>query len=275
MKKIVFIITLIVIQTSVIFGQNYLPDPSQIKFKILYNDIALNESFIGDQGFSCLIEIDDKSYLFDAGNSENILANNTNALGIDCSKIESIYISHLHTDHICGLSGIIDKCKSPILYLPSNFAINQTPRAKAFVEKTLSEAEKIVSKTINIQEACRINEYFYSTGPMEEKSHEQALIIDTSKGLIVMVGCSHPGTVEIIKQAKLQLNKEVYFVMGGFHLGNDDVEKAKTIAGQLKGLTKYIAACHCTEGKSQEAFKNVFQANFIEIKAGLSFQLPE
>jgi 7,8-dihydropterin-6-yl-methyl-4-(beta-D-ribofuranosyl)aminobenzene 5'-phosphate synthase len=276
MKKILLIIALILFRISVIYGQSDLVDPSGIKFTILYNDKALDDSFIGDQGFSCLIEIEGKLYLFDAGNDEEILKKNTEKLKIDCSKIEFIYISHLHTDHICGLSGIINKCKNPVLYLPSEFPKTQTPKAKGYVDKTLADADSIVSETIFIKEFTKIGDHFYSTGGMEEKTYEQALVINTSKGLIILVGCSHPGITEIVKRAKSQLNKDVYFVMGGFHLdGTRDPEKIKNIAAQLKDLTKYIAAGHCNDEKAQEFFKSAFGEKFIDMKAGLSFKLSD
>jgi len=110
MKTKFLIAVLFTFRILAVYCQATEVDPDKIKFTILYNDIVLNEFFIGDQGFSCLIEIEGKSYLFDASNIESILGYNTEALGVDCSKIEFIYFSHLHVDHICGLSGIIDAC---------------------------------------------------------------------------------------------------------------------------------------------------------------------
>ncbi|MFH1197296.1 MAG: MBL fold metallo-hydrolase [bacterium] len=276
MNKLHLIIALVLLQVSTSYCQNDFVDPGKIKFTILYDDVALNDSFVGDQGFSCVIEIEDKSYLFDAGNTASVLKKNTEKLGVDCSNIEFIYISHLHTDHICGLSGIIDKCEKPTLFLPSESPTNQTVKAKGYVEKTLADADKIVSKTIVIKGPSKIGDYFYSTGVMEEKTYEQALVINTSKGLIILVGCSHPGIVEIVKQAKSQLNKDVYFVMGGFHLeGKKYPDKIKDIADQLKGLTKCISTGHCNDDIAQEIFKNSFGNKFIEMKAGLTFKLSD
>ncbi len=276
MIKLFFIVVAILFHMSVIYCQKDLIDPSEIKFSILYDNVPLNDSFIGDQGFSCLIEIEEKSYLFDAGNSKDILKKNSEKLDIDCSKIEFIYVSHLHTDHICGLSGIIDKCNKPLLILPSEYPKTQTSKAKGYVENTLEDADKIVSNTLKIEEPTKIGDHFYSTGVMEEQTYEQALVINTSKGLIILVGCSHPGIVEIVKHAKAQLKKEVYFVMGGFHLeGEKYPDKIKGIAEQLKGLTKYIAAGHCNDEKAQGIYKSTFGNKFIDIKAGLSFKISD
>ncbi|MFH0736699.1 MAG: MBL fold metallo-hydrolase [bacterium] len=276
MKNCFLLISLILLQSSINYCQTDSVNPSDIKFTILYDDMPLNESFIGDQGFSCLIEIKGKLYLFDAGNVESVLKRNTEKLNVDCSKIETIFISHLHTDHICGLGGIIEKCNKPLLILPSEFPKTQTPKAKGYVEETLKKAEGIVSNIITIKGPSKIGDYFYSTGVMEEKTYEQSLIINTSKGLIILVGCSHPGIVEIVKQAKAQLKKDVYFVMGGFHLeGKKYPEKIKDIADELKGLTKYIAAGHCNDEKAQEIFKGTFGKKFVNIKAGLSFKISD
>ncbi len=276
MKKLLLAFALIFILPNHNNCQPISVDADDITFTILYDEIPLNDSFIGDQGFSCLIEINGKSYLFDAGNVESVLKKNTEKLNIDCSKIESIFISHLHTDHICGLGGIIDKCNKPLLFLPAEFPKTQTPKAKGYVEETLKKADGIGSNVIKIMGPTKIGDYFYSTGYFEEKTYEQSLIINTSKGLIILVGCSHPGIVEIVKQAKKQLNKDVYFVMGGFHLeGEKYPEKIKDIADELKGLTKYIAAGHCNDEKAQEIFKGTFGKNFINIKAGLTFKISD
>ena len=72
-------------------GQEQSIDPENISFTILYNDVPLNDSFVGDQGFSCLIEIADHSYLFDAGRIAEFLARNTEKSEIDCSKIDFIF----------------------------------------------------------------------------------------------------------------------------------------------------------------------------------------
>ena len=48
---------------------------------------------------------------------------------------------------------------------------------------------------------------------------EQALIVDTGKGLIVITGCAHPNVADMAEQAQAYPGKNIYMQMGGFHLG--------------------------------------------------------
>ncbi|MEE9443497.1 MAG: MBL fold metallo-hydrolase [candidate division Zixibacteria bacterium] len=261
--------------SSGVGGQEKLINANEISFTILYNDVPLNDSFVGDQGFSCLIEIADHFYLFDGGRIAEILAKNAEALGLDCSRIDFIFISHLHSDHIGGLPGIIEKCDRPALYLPFSFPENQSPKGRDYVVGKLEKVKQYVSDTIQIMEPFKLNEHFHSTGMFEDQTYEQALIINTTNGLIILTGCSHPGIVEIVRRAKSLMKKEIYFVMGGFHLAVTDSEQVQSIANELRGLTKYMAPCHCTGEKAREIFKNVFKDDYIEIKTGLTFKVAK
>ena len=49
---------------------------------------------------------------------------------------------------------------------------------------------------------------------------EQSLVLNTSKGLIVMTGCSHPGIADMLENIKASFGKDIYLVFGGFHLMN-------------------------------------------------------
>src|SRR5206468_8402699 len=46
---------------------------------------------------------------------------------------------------------------------------------------------------------------------------ELSLAIETPKGLVLVVGCSHPG-IERIVEASMVLDKHVYAIVGGLHL---------------------------------------------------------
>jgi len=93
--------------------------------------------------------------------------------------------------------------------------------------------------------------------------------------LIIITGCAHPGILNIVRHTKELMKQDVYFVMGGFHLIRTDSTQVKTIAQELRKLTKYIGPCHCTGEKAQEIFKDIFKENYINIQAGLKLKLGE
>lgn len=266
---------LVVCLASEIKGREKIINSDSISFTILYNDVQLNDQFIGDQGFSCLMKIGEHSYLFDGGRIEDYLERNAERLDIDYSKIEFIFLSHLHSDHIGGLPGIIEKCNRPVLYLPLTFPNNQTTRGRSYVTEKLKQIKKSVEDVTHIKHPGLLRDCFYSTGMLEAETYEQALIINTTNGIIVITGCSHPEILEIVKRAKSLLKKEVYFILGGFHLAIMDSQQVKNIACELRSLTKYIAPCHCTGIKAQQIFKEIFKEDYIEIKVGMTFKLPD
>ena len=89
----------------------------------------------------------------------------------------------------------------------------------------------------------------------DDFSHEQSLIFETEHGLILCNSCSHGGIVNIVKEAQRALQKDVYAVIGGFHLkGPDGVDsmavspaEVEEIGRQLVQLgVKKIYTGHCT-----------------------------
>ena len=196
-----------------------------VKITIVYDNNA-KPNLKPDWGFSCLIE-NKKRILFDTGADSKILLYNMEQLKINPKNIDMVILSHNHLDHVGGLSGFLKANEN---------------KAKVIEPNVFSDPTEICSS-------------IYSTGALGTLIKEQSLIIKTPRGLVVLVGCSHPGVNKILDVAK-QLGK-VYGIIGGFH-GFSRLEK-------LKGI-ELIAPCHCTQFKQE--IKQKYPANYKEIKAG-------
>jgi 7,8-dihydropterin-6-yl-methyl-4-(beta-D-ribofuranosyl)aminobenzene 5'-phosphate synthase len=98
---------------------------------------------------------------------------------------------------------------------------------------------------------------------------EHSLIFDTSKGLIVITGCAHPGVTEIVSKAREILNKDVYFVFGGFHLMQKSQAQVQAIIKQFEaaGIVK-CGATHCTGDKQIEWFKEAYGDDYVSMGVG-------
>jgi 7,8-dihydropterin-6-yl-methyl-4-(beta-D-ribofuranosyl)aminobenzene 5'-phosphate synthase len=273
MRELLLTLTLLPGMLGGARGQEKRVGLDELTFTILYNDVALNGSFAADQGFSSLVKVREKVYLFDAGRIDEALAQNVAAADVDISQVELIFISHLHSDHIGGLKGIIEQANHPALYLPADYPTSQTARGRTWVEESVNAVLPYVGDTIHLTEATRLNDYLYSTGPFEHQSFEQAMVIDTKEGLVVLTGCSHPGIVDIVRRARSLLDRGVYLVMGGFHLAVTDSAQVEGIARELRGLTRKIAPCHCTGERAQEIIRAVFGEDYLDVKAGMSFSV--
>jgi 7,8-dihydropterin-6-yl-methyl-4-(beta-D-ribofuranosyl)aminobenzene 5'-phosphate synthase len=188
-----------------------------MRVTILYDNEALQEGLTADWGFSCLIEAYGRKILFDTGGSGSILLKNMDVLGIDPRSIEEVFISHIHFDHTGGLSAILDINDNVTLYAPSPL------RGVFHVKKTVYE-----------NEPGQLHEHFYTTGLLDDM--EQSLAIETEKGLVVIVGCSHPGVGSILKV--ITRFGTPYMLIGGLH-GFEEFELIEDL--------QLICPTHCTQ----------------------------
>jgi 7,8-dihydropterin-6-yl-methyl-4-(beta-D-ribofuranosyl)aminobenzene 5'-phosphate synthase len=92
-----------------------------------------------------------------------------------------------------------------------------------------------------VSEPVTIADHIRITGELGTTIVEQALLIETRRGLIVLTGCAHPGIVEIVRQAKTV--GEVYLVMGGFHLADYGVADVEAVLAET--------AIRCAAGRAE------------------------
>ena len=116
----------------------------------------------------------------------------------------------------------------------------------------------------------------WSTGQAGKWVKEQSLIIRTVAGMIVMVGCSHPGIVNILAKAKELINDNILLVIGCFHLewaGKGKIEKIISFFEQ-SGV-KYVGLCHGSGERAKELFEEHFGRNYIKVGAGKKITLED
>jgi len=103
---------------------------------------------------------------------------------------------------------------------------------------------------------------------------ELSLAINTPEGVVLIVGCSHPG-IDRIVQAATAINPRVHLVAGGLHLvvANDqDIEKAVTALHDTFKV-EYVAPGHCTGEPAFSAFKKAYGDHYLYAGLGSSLQL--
>ncbi|HEY3419789.1 MAG TPA: MBL fold metallo-hydrolase [Methanomassiliicoccales archaeon] len=231
--------------------------------------------FLSEHGLSILVETDEgKRVLVDTGASQMVFAHNLNLLGFRPSDIDAVFISHGHYDHMGGLVSMIEAgvpiYGDPKLFTSKRFAvaidgtkrdisapkelIDALPRAKLNLSSSSVEivpgvktSGQIVRESkFEVQDrflreeepGCPVNDEVYE---------EQALFIQTKKGLVIVSGCGHPGIVNVVTQAKKSFDKRIYMVIGGFHLSSAGKDRILKTMDGLKALgVDRIAPTHCT-----------------------------
>jgi len=99
----------------------------------------------------------------------------------------------------------------------------------------------------------------YTTGQVGSGIVEQALVVETGAGLVVVTGCAHPGVVEMVRRVKEVTVGEVALAMGGFHLGEASRDEIEGIIAGLRQLgVRRIAPCHCTGDRARVMFEDAY-----------------
>ena len=192
-----------------------------MKITIIYDNESIANGLKADWGFSCLIECYGINLLFDTGTNGALLLENMKTLGIDPASIHEIFISHIHFDHTGGLSSILNKNGNVKVYAPSPLRGIAPAREVVYIDKPM-----------------KLNEYFYTTGLLNDM--EQSLAIQTEKGLVIVVGCSHPGVENILNA--VTPHGTPYALIGGLH-GFKEFEVIKKL--------QLVCPTHCTQHISE------------------------
>ena len=102
-----------------------------------------------------------------------------------------------------------------------------------------------------------------------------ALVVKTSKGLVILLGCSHRGMINSIKQAqKITGEERVHTVVGGTHLVSASDERINNTIKDLVELdVKRIGVSHCTGFRASTIFSQVFKERFFLNNAGTIFSV--
>ena len=240
-------------------------ESDQIEITILYDNYNFSEGLKTDWGFSCIIKGTEKAILFDAGTKSDILFHNINKLNVNPKDVELIAISHIHGDHTGGLSAFLEKNNKVIVYLPISFP-----------DEFVSRVENAGAKAITVDKPIEICKGVSLTGEMGVQIKEQSLVLNTSKGLVVVTGCAHPGIVGIVKRAKEMLDKKIYLVCGGFHLLSKSEDEVKQIISQFKDLgVMKVGATHCTGDRAIELFKEAYRDGFVQMGVGKVIRITD
>jgi 7,8-dihydropterin-6-yl-methyl-4-(beta-D-ribofuranosyl)aminobenzene 5'-phosphate synthase len=267
MNKRILVITYLVLFAPVYFASAAeKPSGNQkqnISITILYDNYIFTKGFRSDWGFSCLLAGTEKTILFDTGTKGELLLENIEKLNINPKDIEIIVISHNHGDHTGGLLAFLAKNSNVLVYLPPSCSAG-------FIQEVKGTGVKVLVSDAPV-EICK---GIYLTGPMGEQIIEQSMILNTSVGTVVVTGCAHPGIIDIVRESKAIVPKDIYLVLGGFHLRQKSETELEQIINDFGKLgVKKVGPTHCTGDRAIRMFKEAYGLDFEQMGVGRIFKI--
>jgi 7,8-dihydropterin-6-yl-methyl-4-(beta-D-ribofuranosyl)aminobenzene 5'-phosphate synthase len=266
---------------------------------VLFDAFGQDAAMTKDWGYSALVQIGGKRILFDTGGNSDILARNAKAKGVDLSKLDFVVLSHRHSDHLGGLSYLLRVNPKIRIYAPKeNFSVFGSDLPGTFYRRTESLPPRMryydgkppetmrfgtAFPGANIQSIDKTTEVapgvtliaLVSDTPGTRELKELSLAIDTPDGLVLMVGCSHPGIEAIVAEA-VKINRHVHLIAGGFHLvvAQDDVIDRVVSALHDTYKVDYVAPGHCTGEPAFAALQKAFGPRYVYAGLGSQFHVP-
>jgi len=273
-------------------------DAPPARVTILYDAFGDRAGLERDWGFAALIEYGGRRILFDTGNNGDVFARNVRALKIDLRRLDFVVISHRHGDHTGGLTYLLSLNPGVRIYAPyERFGLfggpvpttiirpdtslparmryfggtvptelsssTVWPRAHFVLVDTLTEIAPGVALVSTV-----------SRTPGTLELHELSLVLRTPEGLVVIVGCSHPG-IETILEASRAYGDHVHELFGGLHLVATPDSEIEHIASALRDHWRLdlIAPGHCTGEPAFDALARAFGRRYVYAGLGSVIEL--
>ena len=236
-----------------------------VTLSVIYDNNPYDPRLSTAWGFSCLIEGAELKILFDTGGDGSLLLSNMEALGLKAEAIEVVVLSHIHGDHTGGLQALLRRLRGVTLYLPQSFP-------QGFKDRVRLQGARVKE----VRGPLEICPGIYSTGEMGQGLREQALLIRTRAGTILITGCAHPGILQMVARTKELTGGPISLVMGGFHLLDLPRTEVREIARALRALgVCCVGPCHCSGQEARRVFRDEVGPRFIEGGVGRRIGLKE
>ncbi|NLK00193.1 MAG: MBL fold metallo-hydrolase [Clostridia bacterium] len=257
----------------------------KVKIKVVSTDYCYRIDAIGEHGLTVIVENDHGKVLFDTGQGL-ALKHNLDVLGWNLENLDAIAISHGHNDHTGGLLQALELSGADeipvyghediLLERIKVYPWGEGPTGTPLPRK---DYEKAGAKFIFNEEPVELIKGVRLTGPIERgfvetntTAHfqiidgqkvqdpfhdDQALIVETDKGLIIVFGCAHAGVINTMNHVeKVTGEKKFYGLLGGTHLLEaDDTVLEKTLKEIENREVQILGFTHCT-GLDQIAYFN-------------------
>jgi 7,8-dihydropterin-6-yl-methyl-4-(beta-D-ribofuranosyl)aminobenzene 5'-phosphate synthase len=273
---------------------------SPTRVTILYDAFGKSSALTMDFGFAALVEYGGKRILFDTGNNAGIFEHNVKALGVDLQNLDFVVMSHRHGDHMGGLAYLLKVNPTVKIYAPKERCGvygDEQPSSTWYRKDASVPPEQryyggdppetihmgaawpganfqLIDKNTEIAPNVHLIA-LVSDKPGTMELRELSLAIRTPDGLMLLVGCSHPGVERILQEATA-IDPHIRILFGGLHQiqsPDPEVERvAKVLHDQYK--LERVAPGHCTGEPMFAALRKMFGDRYIYAGLGTVIDIP-
>ena len=217
----------------------------RLQLTVVYDHTTTRADMRGDWGFSTLVEFHGQRVLFDGGSRPEILAENLHALGMERSSIQKTIVSHQLPDHTNAIYRV----------LPAGFV--------DFLD-TLGQDPKRMAAPAQLAPGI------YTTGELPGPPPEQALVIETAKGIVMLVSCAHPGIARMVETVEKRGNvRSIRLIVGGLHMYEQKERQIRPVVAQLQKLNvESLMLGHCTGDLAMKIFREAYGERCGTLGAG-------
>lgn len=242
---------------------------------LMDNKPTENKALIAEHGLSLYVQHNGKRILFDCGSGANPL-HNAHRLGVNLKHLDAVVLSHSHYDHAAGFRDLTEQgLGSDVLYTGEHFfepkyardGVRYTDLSAGFHPDFLTrhhihhhavgDCEEIfpgvwlVSNFPRVHEFEKIPSRFVrrvgNTFCQDDFGDELCMALEVPGGLAVLVGCSHPGILNMITHVRQILGKPVKAVFGGTHLVEADEGRISLTVETLRSMgLEILGLSHCS-----------------------------
>lgn len=248
-----------------------------------------------EHGISVYVRTDRASLLFDTGQSDAFL-HNAHLFRVDLHQVDKVVVSHGHYDHSNGVEALVHSGHSRFeLFVGAGFfdpkykliGVTRTYLGPSFDRVWLKEhgvsLQVIDASPMEIAPEMWLVRGFERPNPgetdrpdfiverdgqveVDDFRDEIALVVRDSGALVVVVGCSHPGIVNMLSTVQKHFSEPIKVVLGGFHLLHSDAPRIDRVADYLNSLEPdLVGACHCTGSGAFKTLKEKVPGYFDNV----------
>jgi 7,8-dihydropterin-6-yl-methyl-4-(beta-D-ribofuranosyl)aminobenzene 5'-phosphate synthase len=300
-RKMLFMLLLVVAAVVVFFGvhqalaqrtiaqdwenvPNIVPElmtTSRLEIVPLYEEATASSDLISGHGVSYLIRTDTATILLDIGHNPDRtpvapFMQNLQALGVDFNEIDRVVISHLHPDHVGGLTAWRQRTLS-FGELPGEMGerlvfVPDAVQYKGAIHATIPTLPAPDIATTGVMA-------FAEPWPLSLRApvgYEQALVIQVAeKGLVLITGCGHPILEKLVARAESLYGAPVVGVVGGLHYEGLSAEDIQPQIAFLQSRSPVLVALspHDSSPEVLTAFESAFGEAYHTLRVGETIRL--